>query len=176
MATLGNAAFLGPGLKIVGESSAESLADRQRVSVKPAVLFLINYLLKGLDTAEVKNKGKGDGGEGPALFEARDEEGLWKIAYRSDALVLARIPGSQVDGVRIDRMLEKLLPKAGSSKEGLPIVPEGIVFRKICVQSGLRATSICPHVIREPFLRGTQPEEWCPQRHGSNVVGSESKK
>jgi Transglycosylase len=176
MATLGNAATLGPGIKIAGESSTDSPTDRRRVSVKPAVLFLINYLMKGLDTAEVKEGGKGNSWEEPALFAARDKGGLWKIAYRSDALLLARMPGSRVGGPKIDRMLKKLLPKAGPSTEGLPVVPEGIVFRKICVQSGLRATSICPHVIREPFLRGTQPQEWCPQRHGSNALGSESEK
>jgi penicillin-binding protein 1B len=176
MATLGNAAPLGPGIKIAGESSTDSPADRKRVSVKPAVLFLINYLLKGLDVAEVKEGGKGNSWEAPSHFDAQDKGGLWKIAYRSDALLLARIPGSQVGGRKIDSMLEKLLPKAGPSTEGLPVVPEGIVFRKICVQSGLRATSICPHVIREPFLRGTQPLEWCPLRHGSDALGSESKK
>jgi hypothetical protein len=176
MATLGNAAPLGPGIKIAGDSSADSPADRKRVSAKPAVLFLINYLLKGLETAEVKDSGNGKSWEEPALFAARDNEGLWNIAYRSDALLLTRIPGSQVDGRKIERTLEKLLPKAGPSTEGLPVVPDGIVFRKICVKSGLRATSICPRVIREPFLKGTQPEEWCPQRHGSDALGSGSKK
>lgn len=176
MATLGNAAPLGPGVKIVGESSADSPVDRKRVGVKPAVLFLVNYLLKGLDTAEVKDSGPGKSWDEPALFTARDKEGLWKIAYRSDALLILRIPGSQVDGLKIEGMLDKHFPKTGASTEGLPVVPDGIVFRKICVQSGLRATSICPRVIREPFLKGTQPEEWCPQRHVPETISSEIKK
>ena len=176
MATLGNASPLGPGIKILGESPADSPVDRKRVSVKPAVLFLINYLLQGLDTAEVKDGGPGKSWEEPALFTARDKEGLWKIAYRSDALLVVRIPGSRLDGSKIEELLDTLLPKTGASTEGLPVVPDGIVFRKICVQSGLRATSICPRVIREPFLRGTQPEDWCPQRHVPDAVSSETKK
>lgn len=176
MATLGNAAPLGPSIKIMGESSVDTPVDRKRVSVKPAVLFLVNYLLKGLGTAEVGDTSPGERSEEPALFTIRDKEGLWKIAYRTDALLLARIPVSQVDGPKIDGIVDKLLPKTAPNTEGLPVVPDGIVFRKICVQSGLRATSVCPHVIREPFLRGTHPEEWCPQRHGSDAVSSETKK
>jgi hypothetical protein len=57
-----------------------------------------------------------------------------------------------------------------------PPVPEGVIFQKICVQSGLRATSVCPNIIREPFLRGTQPAEWCPLRHDSGSVRSELQK
>jgi membrane peptidoglycan carboxypeptidase len=75
MATLGNASPLGPGIKILGESPADSPVDRKRVSVKPAVLFLINYLLKGLDTAEVKDRGPGKSWEEPALFTARIRKG-----------------------------------------------------------------------------------------------------
>ncbi len=176
MATLGNAAPLGAGIKIMGEPSADKPINRRRVSVKPAVLFLVNYLLKGMGAAEVGDTSHGERSEEPALFTARDKEGLWKIAYRTDALLLARIPGSQVGGPKIDGIVDKLLPKTAPNTEGLPVVPDEIVFRKICVQSGLRATSVCPHVIREPFLRGTQPEEWCSQRHGSDAVSSETKK
>ncbi|MGB6064001.1 MAG: transglycosylase domain-containing protein [Desulfomonilaceae bacterium] len=176
MATLGNAAPLGPGIKVAGETSTDSSVERKRVSVKPAVLFLINYLLKGLDSAEVKAKGRSKAWDEPSFFTSRDKEGIWNIAYRSDVLLVLRIPGDHIGHLNMKETVDKLLPKTGPSTEGLPVVPDGIVFRKICVESGLRATSICPQVIREPFLKGTQPQEWCPLRHESNGVGSQLRK
>ena len=40
-----------------------------------------------------------------------------------------------------------------------------IVIKRVCATSGLRATSLCPEVIKEAFLKGTEPVEWCPLRH-----------
>jgi penicillin-binding protein 1B len=172
VAALGNAAPLGPGVRIVGEPPSDAPVERKRVTVKPAVLFLVNHLMKNMEMAEAKDTGSGKNWEETSLFTTRDKDGLWKIDYRSDSLLVSRIPGGQVDGVKMGKILDSLFQKTGLGTEGLPVVPDGIVFRKICVQSGLRATSICPRVIREPFLRGTQPDQWCPQRHGSEAVSS----
>ena len=145
MATLGNASPLGPGIKILGETPADSPVDRKRVSVKPAVLFLINYLLQGLDTAEVKDGGPGKSWEEPALFTARDKEGLWKIAYRSDALLVVRIPGSRFDGSKIEELLDKLLPKTGARYRRASGCPG-----RDCIQKDLCSVRLACHLHLPP--------------------------
>ena len=61
--------------------------------------------------------------------------------------------------------MSRLLPTPGQSQGSVASAPEGLVFRNICVDSGLLATSICPRVVKDPFFKGTQPVEWCPYRH-----------
>ncbi len=40
-------------------------------------------------------------------------------------------------------------------------VPEGIVWCKICPKSGLLANEYCPVPHEEPFVKGTEPKEFC---------------
>jgi 1A family penicillin-binding protein len=40
-------------------------------------------------------------------------------------------------------------------------VPNGLVQRKICSQTGLLARQFCPKVSEEVFIRGTEPEDSC---------------
>jgi hypothetical protein len=61
--------------------------------------------------------------------------------------------------------MSRLLPPPRELQGSVASAPEGLVFRNICVDSGLLATSICPGVVKDPFFKGTQPVEWCPYRH-----------
>jgi len=40
-------------------------------------------------------------------------------------------------------------------------VPEGIIWCKICPKSGLLANEYCPEPREEPFIKGTEPKEFC---------------
>jgi membrane carboxypeptidase/penicillin-binding protein len=40
-------------------------------------------------------------------------------------------------------------------------VPDGIAFAEIDAETGKLATSLCPKVIRESFIAGTEPHEVC---------------
>jgi penicillin-binding protein 1B len=170
MATLGNAAVLGPGIKIAGESSSEKQELRIRIPTNPAVIFMVNHMMKGLETVEIKERGQDKSEKYPSLFYSTDDQGIWSIAYSGQAAVVVRIPGTHSEK-KVRKMTEKLLAEASSGN--VPqTTPENIVFRNICVESGLRATSICSKVVREPFLKGTQPGEWCPMRHESKTKSS----
>jgi hypothetical protein len=176
LATLGTKIDFGPGVKVSGESGPDAPADRKRVGIKPAVLYIANYVMKGLESPQPGAGGQDPTWRQPSIFSARDAAGSWGVAYRKDALLILRVQGSQQKFAKITNLADRLFRKSDSTSDAPPDVPEGILYRKICILSGLRATSICPKVIFEPFLKGTQPIEWCPHRHESGVIRSETKR
>jgi len=174
LASLGLKRQLGAGRNVMLDNGAShSRPDGKRVSFPPASLFLVNYLLKDLPPLEDTSYGLEGLGHRPSVFISWDEHGIWGVTYRADILLLVRVPGTGVETNRIKKMMLRLLPLPGQSTGKLLRVPPGVVFRKICIDSGLRATSICPHVILEPFLKGSQPLEWCPFRHRPEPVRSD---
>jgi len=175
MATLGTVVPLQPGVRIVHVPPDDQPPQVKRISVQPAVLYLVNHLMKGLAPAIEKDAAI-EKGVAPSLFTASDKSGLWSVAYHEDALLLLRISGSRWDEKRIEGLAKRLLPEPAQAKQAPTPVPEGIVFRNTCVESGLRATSLCPRVMKEPFLKGNQPTEWCPLRHDSESKQSARKK
>lgn len=50
--------------------------------------------------------------------------------------------------------------------------PDGIVFADIDRDTGKLATPLCPRVIHQPFLAGTQPLEACPLHSTVGLVGT----
>jgi penicillin-binding protein 1B len=50
--------------------------------------------------------------------------------------------------------------------------PDGIVFADIDRDTGKLATPLCPRVIHQPFLGGTQPLESCPVHSAVGLVGT----
>jgi hypothetical protein len=175
LATLGRKRQYGVGRKaLLDNGASRSTSEEKSVSLPPASLFLVNYLLKDLPPLEDTSYGLDGLGHRPSIFVSRDDLGIWGVAYRADTLLLVRLPGTDPDTNRIKKMMLQLLPLPGQSAGKLLRVPAGVVFRKICIDSGLRATSICPHVILEPFLKGSQPIEWCPFRHRPEPVHSDS--
>jgi len=53
-----------------------------------------------------------------------------------------------------------MLKVYGSSDTEFP-VPNNIVFKKICVKSGMLADKNCPNPIDAPFVEGTEPVKYC---------------
>ncbi|MDQ7784638.1 MAG: transglycosylase domain-containing protein [Desulfomonilaceae bacterium] len=173
LATLGLELTCGVGIKPLPDGTADSLSDHKRVSLPPSSLFLVNYLLKELPPLEEMTYDLEEVGRRPSLFVCRDDHGTWGVAYRTDTLLLVRVPGEGPDPDRLRKMMLRVLPQPGGPQRKPLRVPSGVVFRKICVDSGFRATSICPHVILEPFLKGSQPSEWCPFPHRTKPVRSD---
>lgn len=165
LAGLGNAGTVEPGLTVVEGPSPGASAERRRVSIKPSVLFLVNYVMKRPQPAAEATSGLAKSWLQPSTFQVRDNEGTWGVAFRSDAVALARMPESRGTFKGMETMLLALLPPVSENSHNPAPNPDGIVFRQVCLMSGLRATSICEPVVYEPFLRGTQPTDWCPYRH-----------
>lgn len=166
LATLGTVAPLQPGLKIANAPRVDQEHTEKKIATKPAVLFLVNHLLKGLAPV-LRKDAVTDTSSVPSVFTASDKDGTWSVAYNDGALVLLRVSGDGKDKKKAGALAKRLLPQPALGTDAPSVVPEGIVFRETCVESGLRATSLCPKVIKEPFLKGTQPTEWCPLRHES---------
>ncbi len=165
LATLGNAGALRPGVRIVDGAEADSKEARVRIDLDPAVLFMVNHLLKPLDSIAVRSIRSEQGRNRLAFFKARDDGGMWSIVYGYDRLFLLRIPGRKSDDQMIGKITRSLLKKQAFGPIRTYAPPPGILFRKICTKSGLRSTSLCPRIVSEPFFKGTQPTEWCPLRH-----------
>lgn len=176
MATLGNAATINPGIRVPEAANTDFKPTRTSIAINAGAVFLVNHVLKGVIPAAGKDLSPDRKSGYPSVFIARDAGGMWAVAYRPDALVLLRVPGKRTEEKIIRQTLTDLLPQFRPGDAGLGSVPEGIIFRKICVMSGLLATSTCPQVIREPFFKGTQPTEWCPHRHEVTPVRSELKR
>lgn len=142
------------------------------VPVNPGVIFLVNHALMGYEApSSLAVDGPGKEHDLPSLFTTRDAGGLWAIAYDRQGLVALRVGGDELKEAAGAKIVTQLLlasaawqsPAEGNSNQP----PSGVVFRRTCLESGMRATSLCPRVIRLPFLQGTQPTEWCQIRHQS---------
>jgi len=165
MATLGNAGTIGPGIHVIGWSSASEQSQNRRISVSPTAIYMVNHLMKSAEATSAKEGYPSKTIQQPSFFTARDDQGLWGVAYQNDALLVLRLPGNPFSDSKMQKLIARILPIAGQAPDSALPVPEGLVFRKICIDSGLLATSICPRVVQDPFFKGTQPVEWCPHRH-----------
>ncbi len=171
LASSGKRLQLGPGLTVSGmDAGTAGSPGSEAVPVNPGVIFLVNHALMGYQPpTSLTAAGPGKEHDLPSLFATRDAGGLWAIAYNREGLVVLRVGGDELKeaaGVKIVTQL--LLASAAwqSPAEGSPDQPPpGVVFRRTCPESGMRATSLCPRVIKLPFLQGTQPTEWCQIRH-----------
>lgn len=148
---------------------------KKTVSFAPALVFLVNHLMKGIQPSHERQVRPERLWLRPSVFIERDDEGLWAIAYRRDEILLARIPGAMVTPAQVRAMLLRALPPPRNDAYPAPPLPEGVIFINICTHSGLRATSTCPDVVHEPFLKGSQPSEWCPLSHDVSPARSEQR-
>jgi penicillin-binding protein 1B len=97
-----------------------------------------------------------------------DHRDAWFIGYTSDLTIGVwvgfdsgenlRLTGSQA---ALPIWVEFARQVLSSSEIPAPVVPEGIVLRKIDPRTGLLATSNCPEVVEELFLEGTEPVKYC---------------
>jgi penicillin-binding protein 1B len=163
IAMMGNAALIEPGLRTTAESP---LSPKRITSVaSPAIIFMVNYMMKDAGSL-AQREATADGAWKVASVNAvRDAEGIWSIAIVGSYLLVVRVPGQELDPTTVTKMTAGLLSGRQSDRSKAPPLPDGLVFQKTCAESGFRATSLCPRVIRESFVKGSQPSEWCPIRH-----------
>jgi penicillin-binding protein 1B len=170
LASVGKAVRLQPHLTVSGSVGVEPSEGKRYLAVNRAAVFLVNHALMQHEKAQDFRNATGKGDHVPSVFTTQDMGGLWAIAYNSEGLVLLRAGGTETKDSEAAKIITKLLPVPQPPPRGLSQAPQGVAFRRICLQSGLRATSLCPSVINEPFIQGTHPAEWCQIRHQSPVV------
>lgn len=147
-------------------SPAQSTVDSKiGVSTPPSVLFIINSLLREHQSLNDVNESPKKLLLSPSVLSSFDNMGAWSVAYNRNALVVLRFPPSHLPSPALRRLALDMLPATNLGADSEFSIPAGLVFRKLCVESGLRATSTCPQITLDPFLSGTQPDEWCSLRH-----------
>jgi len=67
-------------------ASARLQDEKKSVSIKPGIIFLVNYLMKGSESVELKNGSQDKVWTQPSCFRSEDDEGSWVICYTNDAL------------------------------------------------------------------------------------------
>lgn len=140
------------------------LSQRRKRHLNSSGIYLINHMLKKKihindyeDIAQNLNLV-------PSWFDSVDSGGMWSIVYSSGAMMVLGINGGAKDRAKVLGLMEQIVEPL-LNRNSTSYVPIGVIFRRICSESGLKATSMCPRISQEPFLTGTQPHEWCPLRH-----------
>ena len=152
------------GNKVIDFSSSPKKA------VKPENAYLVLHALVGT----VKHgTGKRLGmqlsgfvaGKTGTTDEGRDS---WFVALTKDYTICAWIgfddgsPTPLTGATGALPVCAKILKKLYRKSPPQPIdPPEAIVFRQIDYTTGLLATSACDRIIREAFIRGTEPTDYC---------------
>ena len=71
--------------------------------------------------------------------------------------------GAQAGGPILVDILNELYPNGFSSSFSKP---EGVISADVCSYSGMKPNKYCPHVKRELFIDGMEPEEICNYHNG----------
>ncbi len=162
---LGSSAELS-GLKDIKDGiSGRDKEKRLLVNADPAAIYLVNRLLKPYP---MKTKGPRSPAalwKIPSINVSSDQTGAWGVAYWCNNMALIRLSVPNVEYSAMEKVLKAALPKPKYSIHKSYPTPEDLLFRNVCLESGLRATSLCVNVIKTPFIKGTQPTDWCPLKH-----------
>ncbi len=139
--------------------------DEIRVSTPAAVIFIVNSLTRDGQNSQELTDNPQKLLLSPSCIVDHDKRGVWGVAYHRNSLALIRIPSAALNPKLVRKTILEILPSPNLGFNKDFSIPSGLVFRKLCAESGLRATSTCPKITLEPFLTGTQPDEWCSLRH-----------
>ena len=137
---------------------------RRRPALSASAIYLVNHMLKNTSQTDEGDNMALNLNKIPSRLISTDPEGTWGIVYNSNALMVIRLNAVLRDTGRISAFTDYVMAPL-ISRTATAHAPSGILFRRICSESGLRATSMCSKISVEPFISGTQPHEWCPIRH-----------
>jgi hypothetical protein len=164
MATGGVIIPVRPSIRVGGEFLGGPDEQRRKLAFDQRAVFLVNHALRSEQSIAVGRGGRAAGTRSPSVYVADSDGGQWGVAYTNEALVVVKLREA-IPQPKLRLMLLKILALAGKGSLPYSPVPGGIAFRTVCPVSGLLATSVCPEVIREAFVVGTEPVDWCPLKH-----------
>jgi len=169
---------LGPvSIQTIADSSGRVIYANDAMPlqvIRPEIAYLITNLLKGViergtgwKAAEINRPAAGKTGT------TNDYRDAWFIGYTPDLLAGVwvgyddhRTIGPKETGARAALPIWLGFMKralTGREPEEFP-VPDGIVFREIDPRSGLLNTANCNPSLREAFLAGTEPKQYCDEK------------
>jgi penicillin-binding protein 1B len=149
-------------------------------AIDPRAAYLAGYAMEGVLARGTARSASDFGVNFPASGKTGTTDGnrdAWFVGYTPDVVCAVWVgydsgADTGLAGARgalpiWARFLRALYPSAGPVAL-LP--PEGIATAEIDPESGLLATSACPHTFREAFVAGTEPAETCPLHPADPVV------
>ena len=147
--------------------------------IKPETAYLITYLLKGViehgtgwKARELERSAAGKTG---TTNDFRDAwfvgftpglvAGVW-VGYDDQASIGPKETGARA---ALPIWLE-FMKKAHSEHSAEEFsVPDGIIFKQVDPKNGLLSTERCRNSIREAYLPGSEPRQFCDESEGSSV-------
>lgn len=144
--------------------------------ISPQHAFIMNYLLKGVLDRGTARGARAMGFDRPAAGKTgttNDTRDAWFAGYTPDLLAVVWVGFDNQSKLGLSGSQAALPIWAEFMKRataGTPVTdfvpPPGIKMVDIDPTTGYRATSNCPQVIREAFLEGEEPREFCPVHPG----------
>lgn len=139
--------------------------------LSPQSAYLLTHLLEGvLDRgtgASSRSWGFRSVGAGKT-GTTNDGRDAWFVGYTPETVALAwagyddsRPFGMSGARAALPVWAQAMAAYARSRPRRSFVVPQGIVFRRVCRFNGLLANEACPVTVEEAFIEGTQPKEVC---------------
>lgn len=142
-------------------------------SISPQTAFLITNLLKGVLDRGTAFSARANGFYRAAAGKTgttNDERDAWFVGYTPELLALVWVGFDDNTPIKLTAaqaavpVWTRFMKDATSWQLDTDFEPpDGVVFRQVDRYSGYLATSGCPEVINEAFLKGSEPKEYCPQ-------------
>jgi penicillin-binding protein 1B len=139
--------------------------------ISPETAFMINYLLMGVMDRGTGMGARLQGFDRPAAGKTgttNDTRDAWFAGYTPDLLAVVWVGFDNQSKLGLSGAQAALpiwtdfMKRALESTPPTPFLPPaGIRFVDIDPQSGQRATSACPQVLREAFFEGEEPTDFC---------------
>ncbi len=159
----------------------EQNTSKLEQTIAPSTAYIMNYMLEN-----VVNKGTGKavrqlGFKGPCAGKTgttNDYSDVWFIGYTPDLVLGIWIGfdtketlGKNMTGGRLAAPIfgEFAMNVFGGQANGDFLVPDNIIFRKICVKTGNLAGKNCPNPIDAPFVEGSEPREYCALHNSTSI-------
>lgn len=166
---------------IVDQSGSDVWSSQPETKklLDPRVNFLIVSLMQ-----EVLKSGTGAGVRArgftlPAAGKTGTEHDAWFAGFTSKLLCVVWVGLDDYQDIKLEGAQAALpiwtefMKRAHQHRAYRDVsdfqVPEGIVSTQIDADTGLLATSTCPHVITEYYILGTQPIQFCPLHQGGST-------
>lgn len=153
----------------------ENEAEKKGV-LEPSVAYETTQILEDVikfGTGRLANIGRPAAGKTGTTNDYKD---AWFVGYTPDLVTsvwvgysVKLIPMTNVHGIRVAggtfpaQIWAKFMSKAHENlpRSDFPVPDQKMVSLKICADSGLRANSSCPHVVKQSFVKGTEPRRYC---------------
>jgi len=175
-----NGTFCKPlGIKKITDASGRVIQENQpepKEILEPAIAYESTNILKDVikfGTGRLANIGRPAAGKTGTTNDYKD---AWFVGYTPDLVASVwvghadkLVPMTNVHGIRVAggtfpaqiwaKFMSKALENTPPSEFAVP--EQEMVSLKICAESGLRANSVCPHVVKQSFVKSTEPRRYC---------------